>query len=74
MQLCPACAALRGAPTATSPHAQLLLFSESDINYGATATGRAEYYVCHECGAEWERDVARSEPDTLWKPSPKPLR
>lgn len=73
MPACPACAALEGAPALTSPHANLLLHSEAGINFGATATGVAEYYICHACGTQWERDVARSEPTAVWKHPPKPL-
>ena len=39
----------------------------------ATASGVAQYYVCHACGAQWERDVARSEPDAVWKHPDKPV-
>lgn len=70
---CPDCAALENASTVTSPHANLLLHSQAEINFGATSTGRAEYYVCHVCGAKWERDVARSEPDARWKRASKPF-
>lgn len=73
MSECSACAALHNAPVSTSPHGNLLLHSEAGINFGATATGQAQYYVCHECGTKWERDIARSEPDALWKHAEKPL-
>lgn len=73
MSECTACAALENMPTTSSPHANLLLHSQVDINYGATATGNAQYYICRECGTEWERDVARSEPDAVWKHPSKPL-
>lgn len=74
MALCSACESLENAPVSTSPHAELLLHSEADINFGATATGVAQYYVCHACGTRWERDVARSEPDAVWKHTGKPLK
>jgi hypothetical protein len=74
MPACPACAALNGMPADTSPHANLLLHSEAGINFGATATGTAEYYICNACGSAWERDRARSEPNAVWKPASKPLR
>jgi hypothetical protein len=73
MHQCPACAELNNASVLTSPHANLLLHSEAGINFGGTATGRVEYYVCHECGAKWERDVARSEPDAVWKHTSRQL-
>ncbi|HEY8607971.1 MAG TPA: hypothetical protein VIM12_12725 [Noviherbaspirillum sp.] len=73
MTPCPDCAALRDAPTSTSPHANLLLHSDVAINFSATATGRVEYYLCHRCGAQWERTRARSEPDATWRSSSKPL-
>ena len=73
MTQCADCAALENAPVATSPHANLLLYSEANINFSATATGVAQYYVCHACGTKWERDVARSEPDAVWKHTNKPL-
>lgn len=73
MSICSACAALEGAPAVTAPHANLLLHSDAGINFGATATGRAEYYICHACGSQWERDLARSEPDAKWKPASRPL-
>lgn len=74
MPVCAACAALEGAAASTAPHASLLLYSQAEINYGATASGQATYYVCNTCGACWERDVARSEPDAVWKHADKPLR
>lgn len=73
MPACPACIALDGAPVTTAPHANLLLYSEAGINFWEKATGVAEYYVCHACGAAWERDLARSEPDAVWKPASRPL-
>ncbi|MDQ9172115.1 hypothetical protein Q8A64_17015 [Oxalobacteraceae bacterium R-40] len=73
MSMCSDCRELENAPVSTSPHANLLLHSEADINFGATATGVAQYYVCNACGMKWERDVARSEPEAVWKPSDKPL-
>ncbi len=73
MPACPACAALENAPAMTAPHANLLLHSQAGINFGATASGHVEYYVCHACGTTWERDVARSEPDALWKHASRPL-
>lgn len=73
MSLCTACQELENAPVSTSPHAELLLHSEADINFGATAKGVAQYYVCHACGTQWERDVAPSEPNALWKHPDKPV-
>jgi hypothetical protein len=73
MSQCSACAALEGAPVSTSPHANLLLHTETGINFWETATGRADYYICHECGTEWERDLAPSEPDAVWKHATRPL-
>ena len=73
MSACPACAALENAPASAAPHANLLLHSQAGINFGATASGHAEFYVCHACGTTWERDVARSEPDALWKHASRPL-
>ena len=70
---CPNCLALGGANVSVSPHANLLLYSEAGINFWEKATGVAEYYVCHACGAAWERDLARSEPDAVWKPASRPL-
>ncbi len=70
---CPACIALDGANSAVSPHANLLLHSDAGINFGATATGHIEYYVCRACGAKWERERARSEPDAVWKHTSRPL-
>jgi hypothetical protein len=74
MDICPACQELENAPVSTSPHANLLLHSEADINFGATAAGVAQYYVCNACGTRWERDVARSEPDAVWERVDRPLR
>jgi hypothetical protein len=73
MSTCSACQELENAPASASPHANLLLHSEVDINFGATATGVAQFYVCHACGTKWERDVARSEPHSAWKHATKPL-
>ena len=73
MSACPACIALEGASVATAPHANLLLYSETGINFWEKATGLAEYYVCHACGSSWERDLARSEPDAVWKHASRPL-
>ncbi|GIZ52841.1 hypothetical protein [Noviherbaspirillum aridicola] len=70
---CPACAALENAPVTVSPHARLLLHSDAPINFSATATGYVEYYVCHDCGMQWERARARSEPGARWQHSSKPL-
>lgn len=67
MPACPDCAALHKTSTFTSPHANLLLHSQAGINYGGTATGHVEYYVCHACGTKWARTVARSEPDAVWE-------
>ena len=64
---CADCSAMAGAPVTVSPHANLLLHSEANINFGATATGRIEYYVCHACHAQWERERARVEPDAVWQ-------
>lgn len=66
---CPACLALDKANVSVSPHASLLLESDAGINFGATATGHVEYYVCNLCGMRWERIRARSEPDAVWKPA-----
>ncbi len=74
MTECADCAALENASDNTSPHANLLLHSEVNINFGATASGVEQYYVCHACGTQWERDVARSEPDAVWKRTSKPLK
>lgn len=71
MPPCPDCAALEKAPVTVSPHAQLLLHSQAGINFGGTATGHVEYYVCHACGTKWERNVARSEPDAIWQHTDK---
>lgn len=73
MPACPACVALEGAPVATAPHANLLLYAETSINFWEKATGLADYYVCHACGTAWERDLARSEPDAVWKHASRPL-
>lgn len=73
MSECAACTALNQAPASTSPHANLLLHSQAGINFGGTATGHVEYYVCHACGTKWERDVARSEPDAVWMHTSKQL-
>jgi hypothetical protein len=73
MPECAACLALENAPIVTSPHANLLLHSQAEINFGATAAGRADYYVCHACGTKWERDIARSEPYAVWKHTDRPL-
>jgi hypothetical protein len=73
MPECPACIALNNQPVLTSPHANLLLYSQAGINFGGTASGHVEYYVCHVCGAQWERDVARSEPNAVWQHATRPL-
>lgn len=67
MSDCADCIALYKQAASTSPHANLLLDSEANINFGGTATGRIQYYVCHACGRKWARNVARSEPDALWE-------
>lgn len=67
MPACPDCAELDKASVSTSPHANLLLHSQAGINFGGTATGHVEYYLCNVCGTKWERTVARSEPDAEWK-------
>lgn len=67
MPECADCAAMNRKPVSTSPHAKLLLDSEAGINFGGTATGRVQYYVCHACGTRWTRNVARSEPDAVWE-------
>ncbi|RJF98518.1 hypothetical protein D3871_08350 [Noviherbaspirillum saxi] len=74
MSVCNECASLAGANTATSPHANLLLHSEAAINFGATATGRIEYYICNRCGTAWERERAKSEPQAVWRHSTRTLR
>jgi hypothetical protein len=56
-----------------SPHANLLLHSDTPINFGGTASGHIEYYVCHRCGAQWQRTLARSEADAVWRHSEKLL-
>jgi len=71
MMECVDCAALEGANASTSPHANLLLHSDALINYGATASGRIEYYRCNRCGKKWERVRARSEPEARWVRSSK---
>lgn len=73
MPECEDCRALAGASVTVSPHANLLLHSQAGINFGATASGHVEYYVCHRCGAKWERTVARSEPDATWMHASKAL-
>ena len=73
MAQCADCQALEGKNVVESPHAALLLHSQAGINFGATATGHVEYYVCHTCGAKWERTVARSEPDAVWRHTDRPL-
>jgi hypothetical protein len=73
MPACADCAALEQKSVAASPHANLLLHSQAGINFGGTATGTVEYYVCHACGMKWERTVARSEPDAVWKPTDRRL-
>lgn len=73
MSDCADCAAMANAPVSTSPHANLLLHSQAGINFGGTATGHVEYYLCHACGAKWERSIARSEPDAVWRRTSKPL-
>ncbi|GAB3541997.1 hypothetical protein GCM10027343_13300 [Noviherbaspirillum agri] len=73
MPACPECTALFKAPAGTSPHANLLLHSQAGINYGGTASGHVEYYVCHACGSKWERTVARSEPDAVWQHTSREL-
>lgn len=71
MMECEDCAGLEGASALTSPHANLLLHSDALINYGATASGRIEYYRCNLCGTKWERVRARSEPEARWTRSNK---
>jgi hypothetical protein len=73
MPECPDCIALNKAPVATSPHANLLLHSQAGINFGGTATGHVEYYICNACGAKWSRTMARSEPDAVWQHATKQL-
>lgn len=68
---CEDCTSLDGANATASPHANLLLHSDALINYGATASGRIEYYLCNRCGAKWERVRARSEPEARWMRSSK---
>ena len=67
MPACPDCAMLEKASAAAPPHASLLLHSQAGINFGGTATGHVEYYLCNACGAKWARTVARSEPDAVWE-------
>lgn len=71
---CADCRELDGRNAATSPHANLLLHSQAGINFGGTASGHVEYYICHACGAKWERTVARSEPHAAWKHTDRPLQ
>lgn len=71
--VCIDCAKLENAPVSVSPHAKLLLHSDAPINFSATATGFVEYYVCNECGMQWERARARSEPGARWQHSARPL-
>lgn len=73
MPECPDCRALNGENVTVSPHANLLLHSDAGINFGGTATGHIEYYVCHACGTKWEREVARSEPSAKWKHTERSL-
>lgn len=70
---CPDCTALGNAPATRSPHAGLLLHSESNINFSGTASGRVEYYVCHLCGTKWEREIARSARDAVWRHTERQL-
>ena len=70
---CPDCLALDGANVSVSPHASLLLHSDAGINFGTTASGHVEYYVCNTCGTKWERIRARSEPDAQWRHTTRPL-
>lgn len=74
MPECPDCAALEGANVSVSPHANLLLHSEAGINFGATATGHVEYFVCHACGTKWARERARSAPYAEWTRTTKQLK
>ncbi len=73
MNECEDCARLFGTNATTSPHANLILHSDALINYGATASGRIEYYRCNRCGAKWERIRARSEPEARWTYTSKEL-
>lgn len=73
MAECADCRALAGRNVVVSPHAGLLLHSQAGINFGGTASGHVEYYVCHACGARWERTVARSEPDAVWRHTARAL-
>lgn len=68
---CEECARLDGTSTITWPHANLLLHSDTLINYGATASGHIEYYLCNRCGMKWERIRAKSEPEACWTHSTK---
>lgn len=71
MSACPDCTALDKTPVSTSPHANLLLHSQAGINFGGTATGHVEYYLCNACGTKWARTVARSEPAAVWEHTDK---
>ncbi|HJW55238.1 MAG TPA: hypothetical protein VJ577_08205 [Burkholderiaceae bacterium] len=73
MSACADCRALDGRNVAVSPHAELLLHSQAGINFGATASGHIEYYVCHACGTQWERIIARSEPNAVWRHTDRQL-
>jgi hypothetical protein len=73
MPECPDCIAQNKTPVSTSPHANLLLHSEAGINFGGTATGRVEYYICNACGTKWSRTIARSEPDATWQHTTRQL-
>lgn len=70
---CPDCLSLDGANVSVSPHANLLLHSDAGINFGATASGHVEYYVCNACATKWERIRARSEPEAQWRHTEKEL-
>jgi hypothetical protein len=73
MPACSDCAALYRTPVTNAPHANLLLHSDAGINFGGTASGHVEYYVCHACGTKWERTVARSEPEAVWEHTSRQL-
>lgn len=73
MPACRDCEALKNQPVSTSPHANLLLHSQAGINFGGTASGHVEYYLCHACGSKWERSIARSEPAAVWQHTSRPL-
>lgn len=73
MPACSDCAHLHKQSVTVSPHAYLLLHSQAGINFGGTASGHVEYYVCNACGTKWARTVARSEPDAVWEHSDKPF-